>query len=168
MREIKFRAWDKECGEFIYSDEEDTDAWFGIERGRLHAYCIHGMTSGSLHEPPEPKVEVLEPPHQYTGLKDKSGREIFEGDIVEFHSRSYGVFNATIIWNEEKAMFAVTTCYPYKAKQITMPEREWEREHDPCDCDGAMYETVFTPLGNNLDKIKVIGNVYENPELLEE
>ncbi len=91
-----------------------------------------------------------------TGLKYKSGNAIHEGHIVRVHSRSYGIFDAPVVWNHEKACFAISTfgssgVYP---KQIDMPDRKWDREHDPCGCDGAMYEVYYRPLGDNLDKIE--------------
>jgi hypothetical protein len=152
MREIKFRAWDKDTGKPIMSDE----------------IPLSGEPSECLEIGGQDWIIV----EQYTGLKDGNGVEIFEGDIVKFFSKSYGVFSAPIRWHVEKGMLAVCTHGGwgdgFEAKQIEMPQREWDRKHDPCHCDGAMYTAWYRPLGDNLDKIEVIGNIHENPELLEE
>lgn len=58
MREIKFRAWDKQFKKWV--PKEIVDLW-----------SINSMESGVAHE-------IM----QYTGLKDKNGKEIYEGDQV--------------------------------------------------------------------------------------
>ena len=104
---------------------------------------------------------------QFTGLLDCNGAEIFEGDVVEFTDISYGVFITEVSWNSESAMFCCdTTVPPYNNKQIKMPNKAWDYKHDPCNCDGALYATKYRDLGSNLEKIKIIGNIHQQPELL--
>lgn len=74
MREIKFRAWDKEIHKFKYPDLWDS----------------------SMPSNWRDWYELM----QYTGLKDKNGKEIFEGDIVKYKSPSdCGI--EEIKWNGE-------------------------------------------------------------------
>ena len=73
---------------------------------------------------------------QCTGLKDKNGKLIYEGDIVETHD--YTTEHSQIVFDKG--------CYVLKSK------------------DAAMYEH----LSNYEKECEVIGNIHENPELLEE
>lgn len=103
MREIKFRAWDFKNKEII----EDA------------------MTlNGTLFYKDNPNFVLL----QFTGLKDKNGKEIFEGDIVKFK----------VIGGERKEVIIF---------------------EDGCFLAGSFYL--------NRKDVEIIGNIYENPELLE-
>lgn len=86
---------------------------------------------------------------QYTGLKDENGKEIYEGDIVEF---SYDVFNGNFDTKIGKGIVKFIA----GAFQIKTIEIE--------DIDNIEYFTLYSV---NEDDIEVIGNIYDNPELLE-
>ena len=83
MREIKFRAWDGMmmmfCGKGGYGD-------FIIEQG-----VIVECASVSVYDHKERDWPLM----QYTGLKDKDGVEIYEGDIVSQHNGWVGVITYT-------------------------------------------------------------------------
>ena len=80
---------------------------------------------------------------QSTGLKDKNGKEIFEGDILAFETDDE-VINVKIFWDEKHALF--------------MFGSEKYNEEEP----------LAELLEANTYPFEIIGNVYENPELLEE
>ena len=80
---------------------------------------------------------------QSTGLVDKNGKEIFEGDILACKTDDE-VINLNIFWDEEHALF--------------MFESKKYNEQKP------LAELVE----NNTYPFEIIGNIYENPELLED
>lgn len=135
MREIKFRGKRIDNGEWVYGD------LCQLQDGRIyiinhkHGACIDAC--GNFVNTEEPFVCQVDPATvgQYTGLKDKNGIEICEGDILEEETGYY----FEVIWDKKYAKFKLqwrTRAYQYP---------EWNR-------------------GTNM---QAIGNIYDNPELLE-
>lgn len=135
-REIKFRAWNKEKEIMVYDNEDNScDYWDGC-------YCSDiGMINTVLN----PKYNNVYDFMQYTGLHDKNGKEIYEGDIVEYETFWEGDWEyeggiAVIYWDNEDTSFYG-------------------------ECQGYHYNLDIFNLTRNLSP-KVIGNIYDNPELL--
>lgn len=130
MRELKFRAWLKNYK--CYADV------LGFEQGRLFVQFQSGERSQHrLYVPIEDCI--LE---QYTGLKDKNGKEIYEWDIVRYGRHLSGII---------------------PPESLTAVVKWWsgEEEYYPC-CTSSGFSLPFSE-----DGYEVIGNVHENPELLE-
>ncbi len=165
MREIKFRAWDKEdkrwipigkeewktdldeypylVGELVYDGEtkngrdvvgfKNGKTTFVTFEGRLvDVYPYGGKTDKTYIRDISKRFILM----QYTGLKDKNGKEIYEGDIMATPNGHKGVVT-------------------YDECQYILASSKGEYEND-----------MFYKVKNH--GAEVIGNIYENPELLKE
>ena len=128
MREIKFRGKRVDNGEWVYGDLLHHDNRVGMHNqlndGTMSVCDVNTDTVG-----------------QFTGLLDKNGKEIYEGDIVE--AWSAGV----------KAIGKVTQ----RIDGLWLIYPAWQNKR--------FY--YFQPNGNGEDSVEIIGNIYDNPELLE-
>ena len=138
MRKIKFRAWDKESQKIYYVVTLDTESVYG----KCEVPIIRVKTGKMLDEyQPEYKTVYDYTLMQYTGLKDKNGKEIYEGDIVENTTQTvYLGDKFEVVWNKNYAGYQLMS-------------------------NGF---TSNIPLIQNFMSYKVIGNIFENPELIQQ
>jgi len=132
---FKFRAYNKELRKMY---EVDTICPYEDNYTKGGEVFLKGIQYNSFYFPEE--VEVM----QCTGLKDKNGNLIYEGDILG------GIYLGYIEY-----------CNECKCLQLKV------KDYGCLACEGDMHwcELVEAEEQNELE---VIGNIYENPELLED
>ena len=138
MREILFRGQTRRKGEcaktpnsnwvyggiFIPDDNLNFAIIIARQESAVEKHSVYGDTVG-----------------QYTGLTDKNGSKIFEGDIIK--SCEYGDIYAVKYFGDDN--YPAFDCVP---------------EVSNCECNGLSFLV-------NVEGCEVIGNIYDNPELLE-
>jgi uncharacterized phage protein (TIGR01671 family) len=151
MREIKFRAWDKKKKTII-----------------THSRLFRLDTSNEL--PFLPLLEKFTVDYeimQCTGLKDKDGKDIYEGDILKRPSINNEVHGD---YSYQEVVFRNGTWivqYLRSEKGKILPRGYTAGEL--IDCYEYDQENLVFYEGNvKYTEIEVIGNIYENPNLLEE
>lgn len=147
MREIKFRAWNERKG---WKNKDGSDC---VPQMEYDGFVIY--PDGKKEFPQggwdlsgrDEEMTLM----QYTGLKDKNGKEIYEGDILKFlvhypadfqernPYKRYGRICGPVLW-EEGWLYAD------------------KKEHNGQD-DMLLYQS-------SSQEFEIIGNIYQNPELL--
>lgn len=137
MRKIKFRAWSKEYNQML--NVEDINFRDNI----IRTHHFENDRPLQLVDCTE-KFKLM----QFTGLKDRNGKEIYEGDVVNSiwdftdlfaDEPELGIVNFVVSFDETKAHFLL--------------------------CPIEDRDDVWKIAIN--DVVEVVGNIYENPELLE-
>lgn len=122
QREIKFRAWYEKSKYMAYQGTPDLET--------IQSFFHY--------------IGINEPLMQYTGLTDKNGKEVYEGDIVRVDDSVFG----NPIDGYKSGIYKVEYCFP--------------------DCAFCLVQLdeLSAVSFNECMEYEIIGNVYENPELL--
>lgn len=133
-RTIKFRGKRLDNGEWVYG------YFYTIQE--IEHYILQPCALGVLH------TEVIpETIGQFTGLLDKNGKEIYEGDIISVN----GKYPKLVKYIDDYACFCLAN--------ITDLNKKWI----------SPWQQVSSSWWNDFKReIRVIGNIYDNPDLIKE
>ncbi len=133
MREIKFRAWNNR--EKVMSLLRGFD--FLIKQAIINCPNEKSKTAISSWDYKDKEIKLM----QFTGLQDKKGVDIYEGDILKYKYMFQDKMSTSeVVWNDERNGFYL---YSEREEQFFVLETELKKQFE------------------------VIGNIYENSELLE-
>ena len=137
--EVKFRAWDKTLNKMFGVDSLEFSQWWvqckrPIDAPKHNGNAFYGERNSFKNKETDRHILM-----QFTGLKDKNDKEIYEGDIL--HRDGY--WDVYVVWDDKKACFA-------------------------CLCtDWVVSQGKPIILSNfDLSQYEIITNIYKNPELL--
>lgn len=146
MRIIKFRAWDYTHGKMVYDDDTGSVSCINSKLNvTIPAWIEYDGTNWQSW--PLPNHELM----QFTGLHDRNGKEIYEGDLVRIN-------NLTENWKNGEPPF------DWRVLAVEYNQYAWAFNNS----------VLYFPMSTYKDRagefydyeIEVIGNIYENPELL--
>lgn len=131
---LEFRIWDKKSSAFIKDNN------ILISACGNYVSWLHKPWEGNLENRSVPDGAIIQ---QFTGLTDKKGKKIFEGDICDIFTENQEDKSWEIYWDQEQSRFIFR-------KQSG-------------DALAINNLTIFA-----VDRVKmtVVGNIFENPELL--
>ena len=145
MRTIKFRGKRIKNGEWLYGD---------LMQDNEGGYHVFPNDCDGLYKENKVDTDTI---GQFTGLFDKSGNEIYEGDVIkytrykvrsEYFKKDFIENVYVVYWNEEKHAFYCATKFE--------------------NGGGASGYLNFHDERAEKEEIEVIGNIHDNPELIKD
>ena len=143
MRTIKFRAWHKKNKKmYLWNNLETRTEWLFDKKWRKNHFGKD--------------LVVM----QFTGLKDKNGKEIYEGDIVRIKDGGW--------WTFDEYVDAIVD---YTPPEFIFKDIDFEDEIESETCPVSNFMHLGDGTSRKYDKNKherfeIIGNIYENKELI--
>lgn len=122
MKKIKYRAWEKESKKWL---TQSVSVYLANDG---YAFVINGGKIEKI------EVEIC----MFTGLLDRNGKEIYEGDLIQQHQGKDYSIQYYVGWRESRCGF-------------------WLYDLD---------KTPHLDLTDFRENLKVIGNIFENPEMM--
>ena len=163
-REIKFRAWDKDKKKMIYPDGKRwgfklSSSFLGTGMNRILILSPDGdlIKYEKGDNDIRPETEVVNEEYelmQFTNLLDKNGKEIYEGDVMS--SPVQVVERGT---NNYTATFMPPNVVGYEGHEFTLYLGGNKDVHISMSPDEETGKRIT-------EETEIIGNIYENPELL--
>ena len=156
---FKFRVWDKEAKKmftplrhFNYCNVNGTIVY-------IESFCQYdGFYQKRIIKEFNDAILM-----QCTGLKDKNGKLIYEGDVVRFEE----IYECACFTNIKEVLFKIVwNDYSFKAKQIKIIQGNRSYEF-PLTLSKLLEIEPYTEHQTTIN-LEIIGNIYENPELLED
>jgi len=150
MREIKFRVWHEEDKCFIYCEPFDPNTVSGggytKDKGVYYHFWPDANISGELCQIKNCHLQNR-PIQQFTGLKDKNGKDIYEGDIINYKQT-----------NKFELKMKVENGFAYPCGH---------RYFGLFFVDINDNDFIINPANVSFNfEMEIIGNIFENPELI--
>lgn len=143
LDKFKFRAWIPEINKMEYDIQDVYDG----SNGMLYKGDFFGDYYNFQHVLENEDIIIM----QSTALKDKNGKLIYEGDLAKVYDETIEAERLlSVVWDNEKCGFDI---HQYES-------------NDPIFCYMEEFMGSYE-VDHELQSLEIIGNIYENPELLE-